>query len=251
MGGGNCVCVRQMLWPREGASARMRSSHAWTTAHPVPPSPVPENRCIARSPDGDRTVLVSVPLPGTDPQRYMTETDASRHLLGPWASLAIELAPPGDSPWQARPYLPAPPLPTALAVHRGPLPEHAVRVLGAAIAETLVVAHGQILTHAGVSLAAVLLATDGPASPASARCAPPRRTGPRARGCPGSAQQPPARAGGRRQTATARRRARPSPTRPPGTPRPSGTNPRHPYAPSSGGAFPGPRGAAPTCRTSR
>ncbi|MGW6156347.1 serine/threonine protein kinase [Streptomyces sp. NPDC055144] len=125
-------------------------------------SPVPENRYIARSPDGDRTVLVSVPLPGSDPQRYMTEADASRYLLGPWASPATELAAPGDSPWHARPYLPALPLPTALAVHRGPLPEHTVRALGAALAETLVVAHGQNLTHAGVSPAAVLLAADGP-----------------------------------------------------------------------------------------
>ncbi|MER7200626.1 serine/threonine protein kinase, partial [Streptomyces sp. NPDC000188] len=125
-------------------------------------SPVPEHRYIARTPDGDRTVLVSVPLPGTDPQRYMTEADASRYLLGPWASPATELAAPGDSPWHARPYLPALPLPTALAVHGGPLPEHTVRALGAALAETLVVAHGQNLTHAGVSPAAVLLAADGP-----------------------------------------------------------------------------------------
>ncbi|MFG2656106.1 serine/threonine protein kinase [Streptomyces sp. NPDC048425] len=124
--------------------------------------PVPENRYIARSPDGDRTVLVSVPLPGTDPQRYMTEADASRYLLRPWASPATELAAPGDSPWHARPYLPALPLPTALAVHRGPLPEQTVRALGAALTETLVVAHGQNLTHAGVSPAAVLLAADGP-----------------------------------------------------------------------------------------
>ncbi|MCX4642789.1 MULTISPECIES: serine/threonine protein kinase [unclassified Streptomyces] len=125
-------------------------------------APVPEHRYIARTPDGDRTVLVSVPLTGADPQRYMIEADASRYLLGPWASPATELAAPGDSPWHARPYLPALPLPTALAVHGGPLPEHTVRALGAALAETLVVAHGQNLTHAGVSPAAVLLAPDGP-----------------------------------------------------------------------------------------
>ncbi|MFE2990664.1 protein kinase [Streptomyces sp. NPDC059262] len=89
--------------------------------------PVPEHRYIARSPDGDRTVLVSVPLPGTDLQRYMTEADASRYLLGPWASPATELAAPGDAPWHARPYLPALPLPTVLAVHGGPLPSGAHR----------------------------------------------------------------------------------------------------------------------------
>ncbi|MFD0063401.1 hypothetical protein ACFRAI_38865 [Streptomyces sp. NPDC056637] len=82
---------------------------------------------MARSPDGDRTVLVSVPPPSSAPQRYMTEADVSRYLLGPWTSPATELAAPGDSPWHARPHLPALPLPTALAVHGGPIPEHTVR----------------------------------------------------------------------------------------------------------------------------
>jgi hypothetical protein len=125
-------------------------------------TPVPETRYIARSPDGDRTVLVSIPLAGADPQRFMVEADASRYLLGPWVSPATELAPPGESPWHARPYVPALPLPTALAVHGGPLPERTVRAVGAALAETLVIAHGQNLTYAGVSPAAVLLAADGP-----------------------------------------------------------------------------------------
>ncbi|MFF2508411.1 serine/threonine protein kinase [Streptomyces sp. NPDC058067] len=125
-------------------------------------TPVPETRYIARSPDGDRTVLVSVPLAGADPQRFMVEADASRYLLGPWAYPATDLARPGEAPWHARPYLPALPLPTALAVHGGPLPERTVRALGAALAETLAISHGQNLTHAGVSPAAVLLAVDGP-----------------------------------------------------------------------------------------
>ncbi|MEV0370523.1 serine/threonine protein kinase [Streptomyces sp. NPDC050636] len=124
--------------------------------------PVPERRFIARSADGDHTVLISVPLPGADPGRFMAEADASRYLLGPWSSPAAALAGPGEDPWHARPYLPALPLPDALAVHGGPLPERTVRALGAALVETLVIGHGQALTHAGVSPAAVLLAADGP-----------------------------------------------------------------------------------------
>ncbi|MER7163316.1 serine/threonine protein kinase, partial [Streptomyces lydicus] len=128
----------------------------------APVLPVPEQRLIGRSADGDRTVLIGVPLPGADPGRFLAEADASRYLLGPWSWPAAELAAPGEPPWHARPYLPVLPLPTALAVHGGPLPERTVRALGAALVETLIIGHGQGLTHAGVSPAAVLLAADGP-----------------------------------------------------------------------------------------
>jgi serine/threonine protein kinase len=128
----------------------------------TPGSAVPEHRFIARSPDGDRTVLLSVPLPTVDPQRFMAEAEASRYLLGPWISPATELAPHGDRPWHTRPYAPALPLPTALAVNGGPLSERTARALGVALAETLAVLHGQQLSHAGLCPSAVLLAADGP-----------------------------------------------------------------------------------------
>ncbi|MFD8545146.1 serine/threonine protein kinase [Streptomyces sp. NPDC059649] len=124
--------------------------------------PVPERRFIGRSADGDRTVLIGVPLPGADPARFRAEAEASRYLLGPWSAPAAEVAAPGEAPWHARPYVPVVPLPGALAVHGGPLPERTVRALGAALVETLVVGHGQGLAHAGVSPGAVLLAADGP-----------------------------------------------------------------------------------------
>ncbi|MFG2135639.1 serine/threonine protein kinase [Streptomyces sp. NPDC048650] len=124
--------------------------------------PLPERRFVARGADGAATVLISVPLPGADPGRFMAEAETSRYLLGPWSSPATELAAPGTEPWHARPYLPALPLPAALARHGGPLPERTVRAIGAALVETLMVGHGQNLTHAGVSPAAVLLAADGP-----------------------------------------------------------------------------------------
>ncbi|MEU2513560.1 serine/threonine protein kinase [Streptomyces syringium] len=128
--------------------------------------PVPENRFIARSADGERTVLISVPRAGADHARFAAEAETSRYLLGPWSAPATETSAPGSGPdevpWHARPYVPALPLPTALAVHGGPLPEHTVRALGAALVETLAILHGQGLTHAGLSPAAVLLAADGP-----------------------------------------------------------------------------------------
>ncbi|WSQ12180.1 serine/threonine protein kinase [Streptomyces sp. NBC_01231] len=125
-------------------------------------TPVSEHRFIARSADGDRTVLISTPLASTGPQRFMAEADTSRYLLGPWVLPAVELAGPGEGAWSTRPYLPALPLPTALAVNGGPLPERTVRALAVALAETLTVMHGQKLTHAGLCPSAVLLAADGP-----------------------------------------------------------------------------------------
>ncbi|MEV5875499.1 serine/threonine protein kinase [Streptomyces sp. NPDC052101] len=124
--------------------------------------PVPERRYIARSIDGQYTVLLSLPQPGGDAQRFLAEADGSRYLLGPCAAPATALAGPGEPAWYSRPYQPVLPLPTALAVHGGPLPERTVRALGVALAETLAVVHGQGLTFAGVSPAAVLLAADGP-----------------------------------------------------------------------------------------
>ncbi|OIK06836.1 serine/threonine protein kinase [Streptomyces monashensis] len=125
-------------------------------------TPVSEHRFIARSADGDRTVVVSRPLAGVDPRRFMAEAEASRYLLGSWVLPAVELAASGEQPWHARPYLPALPLPVALTVHGGPLPESTVRALAVALAENLAVIHGQSLTHAGLCPSAVLIAADGP-----------------------------------------------------------------------------------------
>ncbi|MFI0190023.1 serine/threonine protein kinase [Streptomyces sp. NPDC017082] len=124
--------------------------------------PVPERRYIARGADSTDTVLLSLPLPGADPRRFLAEAEDSRYLLGPCAAPATAVAGPDGPAWHARPYLPVLPLPTALAVHGGPLPERTVRALGAALAETLAIVHGQGLAFAGVSPAAVLLAADGP-----------------------------------------------------------------------------------------
>ncbi|MEV6056431.1 serine/threonine protein kinase [Streptomyces sp. NPDC052107] len=125
-------------------------------------TPVPEHRFIARSTDGDRTVLLSSPLETVDPQRFMAEANASRYLLGSCVLPAVELASPGQQPWHARPYVPALPLPIALAIHDGPLPERTLRALGLALAENLAIMHGQNLNHAGLCPAAVLIAADGP-----------------------------------------------------------------------------------------
>ncbi|MFI1469690.1 serine/threonine protein kinase [Streptomyces wuyuanensis] len=129
-----------------------------------PGYPVPHRRFVARraGDGGDRTVLLGAPLPGADAARFADEADGARRLIGPWVSPVTEIAPADAGHWYASPYLPALPLPVALAVHGGPLPEPSVRAIGAAVAETLVAAHAQGLTHAGLSPASVLLTGDGP-----------------------------------------------------------------------------------------
>ncbi|MCD7443985.1 serine/threonine protein kinase [Streptomyces lincolnensis] len=150
---------------QSGAAASRRiGPYVLITALDTPHThiPVPERRYIARSEDGEHTVLLSVPLRGTAPHRFMAEASASRYLLGPFAAPAVACAAPGEAAWHARPYQPALPLPTALAVNGGPLSERTVCALGAALAETLAVVHAQGLVFAGVSPAAVLLTADGP-----------------------------------------------------------------------------------------
>ncbi|MFB7517980.1 serine/threonine protein kinase [Streptomyces sp. NPDC056144] len=132
-----------------------------------PGTAVPCHRFVARSADGERTVLLSAPLPGADLTLFAAEAEAAHRFVGPWIAPVTDHAgadrtTPVPTPWYASPYVPALPLPVALAVHGGPLPETTVRAVGATLAEALAVAHAQGVTHAGVSPAAVLLTADGP-----------------------------------------------------------------------------------------
>ncbi|MFD0368810.1 serine/threonine protein kinase [Streptomyces sp. NPDC127114] len=135
-----------------------------STAGPRPPY----RRFVARSQDGDRTVLLTAPLPGADPASFRAEAETAQRLAVPWTLPVTEISGVGgatagaDDTWYISPYVPALPLPVALAVHGAPLPEETVRAIGAALAETLAALHAQGVTHAGVTPAAVLLTADGP-----------------------------------------------------------------------------------------
>ncbi|QIP86275.1 serine/threonine protein kinase [Streptomyces sp. Tu 2975] len=150
--------------PRQSGPHRFGPYRLLTRLDPTGPGfpAVAEQRFIARSADGERTVLISAPHEGADAGRFLVEADAARRLQGPWTLPVTELSPTPEAPWYACPYLPLLPLPVALAVHGGPLPERTVRALGAALAETLAGAHAAGMTHAGVSPTSVLLAWDGP-----------------------------------------------------------------------------------------
>ncbi|WP_225835540.1 serine/threonine protein kinase [Streptomyces sp. NK08204] len=122
----------------------------------------PDRRFVARSADGWRTVLVHVPRTETDPARWAAEAEHARGLSVPGFAPVTEVASSALPPWYAAPYVPVLPLPAALAIHGGPLPETVVRDLGAALASALATAHAQGVTHAGLAPAAVLLSADGP-----------------------------------------------------------------------------------------
>ncbi|MEU3964595.1 serine/threonine protein kinase [Streptomyces buecherae] len=149
----------------------------------------PERRYLARGADGERTVLVSLPAPGADPARWAAEARWANQLDQPGFWPVAELGGTAAFPWHASPYQPALPLTAALTAHGGPLPEGAVRAVGAALAETLASAHVLGITHAGVCPAAVLLTAYGPllACFGAVRAAAPEGT-PRA-GLPGVDQE--------------------------------------------------------------
>lgn len=150
--------------PTDGATRRTGTYRLISRLDPAGggSQPVPERRFVARSADGERTVLLSAPHEGTDPERFLVEARAAQGHGGRSLMPVTEVSPSSAAPWYATPYLPVLPLPLALAVHGGPLPEHTVRALGTVLADTLAALHAAGVTHAGLSPAAVLIAADGP-----------------------------------------------------------------------------------------
>ncbi|MFD9812029.1 serine/threonine protein kinase [Streptomyces sp. NPDC059080] len=123
---------------------------------------VPERRYLARSADGSRTVLVSLPRQGADPGRWAAEAQWAAKLTQPGLWPVAQVGGSAAFPWLASPYRPVLPLPEALDAHGGPLPEEAVRTLGAALAESLASAHVLGVVHGGLCPASVLLTAYGP-----------------------------------------------------------------------------------------
>ncbi|MFG2625568.1 PQQ-binding-like beta-propeller repeat protein [Streptomyces sp. NPDC048473] len=98
-------------------------------------------------------------------RRFQAEARTADRLAGGWVQ--PQLGPPADDadedelPWTAGAYVPALTLSEAIDV-MGPLPERAVRILGAGIAETLSRVHATGAVLQGLAPRTVLLAEDGP-----------------------------------------------------------------------------------------
>ncbi|MCT2592118.1 serine/threonine protein kinase [Streptomyces sp. N2-109] len=120
---------------------------------------------LGRSPGG-RTVAVKVVHPhfAADEQfreRFRREVRSARQVGGEWTAPVLDADADADLPWVATGYVAGPTLQHAIAGH-GPLPEAAVRALGAGLAEALTAVHGLGLVHRDIKPSNVLLTLDGP-----------------------------------------------------------------------------------------
>ncbi|MFF8844609.1 PQQ-binding-like beta-propeller repeat protein [Streptomyces sp. NPDC015127] len=121
-------------------------------------------RFLAVGPDGAASVvaLVRPELAASRVfrRRFRHETRRTEQLAGGWVQ---PIASDVDGPllWTASAYVPALTLREAIAL-AGPLPGRAVRILGAALAETLSRVHATGTVLHGLSPDTVLLAADGP-----------------------------------------------------------------------------------------
>ncbi|MET9435231.1 hypothetical protein [Streptomyces sp. NPDC006551] len=70
--------------PNEESARRIGPYRLITRLDPPTPPPgrIPCRRFVARSADGDRTVLLSTPLPGANPARFLTEAQAGMPVFG-------------------------------------------------------------------------------------------------------------------------------------------------------------------------
>ncbi|MER5496248.1 PQQ-binding-like beta-propeller repeat protein [Streptomyces sp. NPDC002561] len=124
-------------------------------------------RYLAHDPAADDPVVITAARPELASlpafrRRFQAEARTEERLAGdgPRPDVPAD-APDSELPWTAGPYVPATALSEAIGF-AGPLPEHAVRVLGAGIAETLARVHATGVVFQGLSPRTVLLAEDGP-----------------------------------------------------------------------------------------
>ncbi|MFJ9352436.1 protein kinase [Streptomyces sp. NPDC101237] len=117
---------------------------------------------LSRTPSGRPLALKTVRGEfGLDPgfeERFARETASSDRVRSPWTVSVLDFSPPGQRPqWLATEYVAAPTL-ADWVVRHGPLPEAAVRALGAELAEGLQAVHRAGLAHRDVKPSNVLLA---------------------------------------------------------------------------------------------
>ncbi|MFC9243541.1 PQQ-binding-like beta-propeller repeat protein [Streptomyces sp. NPDC057136] len=93
-------------------------------------------------------------------RRFQAEARTAERLAGGWVQAPLA-APDSGELWTAWPYVPALTLAQAIDL-TGPLPERAVRILGAGVAETLSRVHATGAVLQGLAPGTVLLAEDGP-----------------------------------------------------------------------------------------
>ncbi|WTS80984.1 DUF4115 domain-containing protein [Streptomyces sp. NBC_00487] len=120
---------------------------------------------LARS-RGGRAVAVKVAHPELAADRnfrarFRAEVDAARRVGGFHTAPVVDADPEAETPWLATAYIPGPTLSDLLA-ERGPMDEHRLRLLGAALAEALQAVHACGLVHRDLKPGNIIMAEDGP-----------------------------------------------------------------------------------------
>ncbi|MEK2472677.1 protein kinase domain-containing protein [Streptomyces noursei] len=120
---------------------------------------------LARS-AGGRTVAVKtlhtrLAADTTLRTRFRLEADAARVVGSEHGALVVDADPQAPTPWMATEYVLGPPLDTAVEVG-GPLPEPAVRALGASLAAGLEQLHRSEVVHRDLKPSNVLVTAQGP-----------------------------------------------------------------------------------------
>ncbi|MGW8883991.1 outer membrane protein assembly factor BamB family protein [Streptomyces sp. NPDC055749] len=120
---------------------------------------------VVRDTETDGLAVVSAARPALAAvpafrRRFQAEARTAERLAGGWVQAPLA-APESGELWTAWPYVPALTLAEAIDL-AGPLPERAVRILGAGVAETLSRVHATGAVLQGLAPGTVLLAADGP-----------------------------------------------------------------------------------------
>ncbi|WP_439676829.1 serine/threonine-protein kinase [Embleya sp. MST-111070] len=109
-------------------------------------------------------VKVVRPELADDPEfrvRFRREVEAGRRVAGPWTATVLDADAEAARPWLVTRFIAGPSLHEAVRL-AGPLPEEAVRALGAGLAAALVSVHDAGLVHRDLKPSNVLLTLDGP-----------------------------------------------------------------------------------------
>ncbi|MCK7626551.1 serine/threonine-protein kinase [Streptomyces sp. RS10V-4] len=93
--------------------------------------------------------------------RFRLETDAARVMGAVHGAAVVDADPQAPTPWLATEYVLGPPLDTAVEAG-GPLPEPAVRALGAALAAGLEQLHRSEVVHRDLKPSNILVTAQGP-----------------------------------------------------------------------------------------